>query len=268
MSRANSRLTTRRTNGRTNGRTNQRRTDPAIQKEAQRRSLKRMGRVLMFAVVIAVIGGGAAWLNQKWSVRHWEIKAETPIRVAIESQMKNMPSRDFLSTRPELLRRQWLQHIPDLAAVSITRILPGRLQIQADARVPVALWQDEQSRLHLFDATGHVYRLLRRGESPDLPLLRVPASQLSDVQKILETLAQNDASPLSALSEIRASGGDWQIYFNRGVSWMIPQSNAGAVIDRIILFLKQPRWRHRYWRVDARLASRWFIRPVGHGGVI
>jgi len=263
MSRASTR-----SNSRSNSRTNQRRIDPAIRKEAQRRSLKRMSRVLMFVVIIAASGGSAAWLNQKWSVKHWEVKAETPIRLAIESQLKHMSSRDFLSTRPELLRRQWLQHIPDLDAVRITRILPDRLQIQADARVPVALWQDEQSRLHLFDAEGHVYRLLRRGESPDLPLLRVPASQLSDVQKMLAALVQNDVSPLSALSEIRASSGHWKIYFNRGVSWLIPQSNAGAVIDRIILFLKQPRWRHRYWRVDARLASRWFIRPAGHGGVI
>jgi len=249
-------------------RANQRRIDPAIRKQAHRRSLKRIGRVIMFAVMIGASSAGAVWLNQQWSVRHWQIKAEAPIKMAIEAQLKAMPVRDFLSTRPELLREQWLQRIPDLAAVRITRILPDRLKIQADARVPTALWQDEQSRLHLFDAQGHAYRLLRKGESPDLPLLRLPAEQLAAVQHMLTALAQTDASSMSALSEIRAGNGHWQIYFNRGVTWLIPQSDEVAVIDRITSFLKQPRWRHRHWRVDARLASRWFIRPAGHGGII
>jgi len=249
-------------------RVNHRRIDPDVQKQARRRSMKRIGRVMVLAMIIAVCSTGAAWLDQKWSVKHWEIKAETPIKIAIETQLKNMPKMDFLSTRPELLREQWMQRIPDLAAVRITRILPDSLQIQADARVPTALWQDEQNRLHLFDAEGYAYRLLRKGESPDLPLLRMPAEQLSDAHRMLNTLSQHDAASLSGLSEIRASNGHWQIYFSRGESWLIPQSDEDAVIDRITALLKQPRWSGRHWRVDARLASRWFIRPAGRGRVI
>lgn len=248
-------------------RVNQRRTDPAIQKEARRRSLKRMGRVLVFGMIVAVSAASAIWLNQKWSVAHWDIKAEAPIRIAIEAQLKQMASHDFLSTRPDLLRRQWLNRIPDLAAVRITRILPDRLLIQADARVPIALWQDEQSRLYLFDTHGP-YRLLRKGESPDLPLLRMPESQLTAAHNMLARLARDDTKWLAALSEIRAGNGHWQIYFSRGVSWLIPQSDEGAEIHHITSLLKQPRWKGRHWRVDARLASRWFIRPAGHGGVI
>jgi len=248
-------------------RTNQRRIDPAIQKQARQRSLKRIGRVLVFGLVVTATAVSAIWLNQKWSVTHWDIKAEAPIRIAIENQLKQMPSRNFLSTRPELLRRQWLQRIPDLAAVRITRILPDRLRIQAEARVPIALWQDEQSRLFLFDVNGP-YRLLRKGESPDLPLLRMPASQLNAAHRMLATLAREDRTRFAALSEIRAANNHWQIYFSRGASWLIPQSNERAEIQQITSLLKQPRWKGHYWRVDARLASRWFIRPAGRGGVI
>jgi len=248
-------------------RANQRRIDPAIQQEARRRSLKRIGTVMVFTLMVAVSASSAVWLNQKWSVAHWDIQADAPIKIAIAAQLKHMPSRDFLSTRPDLLRQQWLNRIPDLAEVRITRILPDRLNIQADARVPVALWQDEQSRLHLVDAHGP-YRLLRKGESPDLPLLRMPATELSAARSMLAALARADMHRLAALSEIRAGNGHWQIYFSRGVSWLIPQSNEGSEIQHISSFLKQPRWKGRYWRVDARLASRWFIRPAGHGGVI
>jgi len=249
-------------------RVNQRRSDPAVQKEARRRSLRRMGRVLVFGMVVTMAAVSAVWLNQKWSVAHWDIKADASLKAAIAAQLKAMPNRDFLSTRPDLLRQQWLQRIPDLAAVRIRRILPDSLQIQADARVPMALWQDEQSRLHLFDAQGHAYRLLRKGESPDLPLLRMPEAQLAAAHSMLATLARKDMKQFNALSEIRAGNRHWQIYFSRGVTWLVPQGNEGASINHIITLLKQPRWKNRHWRVDARLASRWFIRPPRHGGVI
>jgi len=260
-----SRTTKRRTN---QSRTNQRRIDPVAQKQARSRSLKRLGRIVMLGMMMAVTGSGAVWLNRQWSVTQWDIKAEAPIRAAIAAQLQSMPTRDFLSTRPELLRRQWLQRIPDLAAVQITRILPHRLAIQAVARVPAALWQDEQGQLHLFDAQGHAYRLLRKGESPDLPLLRIPASQLSSARSMLVALAQHDAAQLSALSEIRGGGSYWQVYFNRGETWLMPVGHEAAVIHHITALLKRPRWSGRHWRVDARLASRWFLRPAGHGGVI
>jgi len=246
-------------------RANQRRIDPAIRKQARQRSLKRMGRVIVFALMMAVSGGSAIWLNQKWSVQHWQIKAQAPLKGYIEAQLKHMPSRDFLSTRPDVLRQQWMNRIPDLAAVRITRILPDRLQIEAEARVPTALWQDEQSRLHLFDAQGHAYRLLRKGESPDLPLLRVAEEQLPAMQNMLQTLSPQ---ALTALSEVRAGNGHWQMYFAHGESWLIAQRDANKSIVHITSLLKQPRWKNRHWRVDARLASRWFIRPAGRGGVI
>jgi len=249
-------------------RANQRRIDPVVQKEARHRSLQRIGRVLMFGIVVTVSVSSAIWLNQKWSVTDWDIQADAPIKLAIEAQLKRMDSRDFLSTRPDLLRQQWLQRIPDMAAVRITRILPNRLTIQADARVPAALWQDEQSRLHLIDAQGDDYRLLRKGESPDLPLLRIPAQQLAAAHIVLATLAREDIQRYAALSEIRAGNSHWQIYFSRGVSWLIPQPGVSREIHQISSLLKHPRWKGRHWRVDARLASRWFIRPAGHGGVI
>ncbi len=249
-------------------RSNQRRIDPAEQKAARDRSLKRLGRIIACVMVTAATLSGAAWLNRQWSVSRWDIKASAPIKAAINAQLQQMPVRDFLSTRPELLRRQWLQRIPDLADVQITRILPDRLHIQAAARVPAALWQDEQGRLHLCDMNGRAYRLLRRGESPDLPLLRVSATQLHEARGVIAALRRDDAKKLSALSEIRGGGRYWQIYFSRGETWLITVGGEDAAIHQITGLLKQPRWASSRWRVDARLASRWFLRPAGHGGVI
>jgi len=249
-------------------RSNQRRIDPEARKQSRRHRLKQLGRGLLFGSCMLALVACSVWLNQQWSVEHWEIKAEAPIKAAIEAQLKAMPNRDFLHTRPDILRQTWLQQIPDMAAVRISRVLPDALFIQADARVPTALWQDEQNQLHLFDDQGNAYRLLHEGESPDLPLLRVGAEQLVAAQQMLTALALHDEQQLPVLSEIRVSGGHWKLYFSHGVSWLIPRGQEIAVIDRIKSLMKQKRWQHRYWRVDARLASRWFIRPAGHGGVI
>ena len=253
---------------RVKGAGNQRRVDPAVQQRTRRESLLRIGRMLLLTLCVGASVAGMLWLNQAWRVQHWEIKAEAPIKQAIEAELQAMQNKDFLHTRPELLRQQWLARIPDMAAVRISRVLPDALYIQADARVPMALWQDEQNRLHLFDDQGTVYRLLRQGESPDLPLLRVSERQLVAVQQMLSALALHDEQRLPALSEIRASSRHWKLYFSHGARWLVPKGNEAAVIDRIKAILQQPRWRQRHWRVDARLASRWFIRPAGHGGII
>ncbi len=250
------------------GRSNQRRTKPEVKKASQRLSLQRMGRILMLIVALGLTTSSALWLNEKWSTKAWDIAADAPIKAAIEAQLAAMPKKDFISMQPDHLRQQWLNNIPDLEAVRITRILPDRMRIQADARVPTALWQDEQGQLHLFDELGVAYRLLNKGESPDLPLLRVNQDQLAQVKRILDAIAQQGSNKLASLSEIRASNQYWQIYFSRGVSWLIPQSNEVKVINHINRFMQQPRWLNRHWRVDARLQSRWFIRPAGHGGVI
>jgi len=249
-------------------RANQRRVDPARRKAERLRMLQRVGKGLLLLLMIVSTAVAGRWLIQRWSVTHWTIRADAPIKAAIEAQLQAMPVRDFLSTRPDLLRKQWLARIPDMADVQVTRILPDRLEIQAVSRVAVALWQDEQSRLHLFDRHGVAYRLLRRGESPDLPLLRMTKEQLADAGRMLEVLARQDRRLISALSEIRAGSGCWHLYFSRGVSWLIPQADAGAAIDRVLSFLKQPRWQGGRWRVDARGASRWFVRPARIGGVI
>jgi len=249
-------------------RSNQRRIDPVKKKQAQHRSVKRIGNMLMFSMLIAASISSAFWLNQQWSTKHWDIVANPAIKTAIEAQLAAMPNKDFISMRPDHLRQQWLQDIPDIKAIVISRTLPDHLYIQAKARVATALWQNGQGQLYLFDSQGIPYRPLQQGESPDLPLLRVKQAQLKQVQHILIAIAQQGAQKLNSLSEIRATNQHWQIYFSSGVSWMIPQHNEVNVIHTIHTFMQQPRWRNRQWRVDARLPSRWFIRPAGQGGVI
>lgn len=249
-------------------RINHRRIDPEVVKARRMRTAGRLGK--MFAL-IALIGStlfAGWWLNGAMSVAKWQIEGDSQLKVAIDEQLQAMDKRDFVSTRPEALGELWMQRLPDMDSVQISRVLPDALHIRAVARVPAALWQDEKSQLQLFDNKGNAYRVLHRGESPDLPLLRVSRAQLPQAHQLLELLRRQDITDIAELSEIRAASRYWQIYFSKGVTWKLPFGQEQSAMAQLSDLLKQPRWSNRYWQIDARLQTRWFVRPAKYGGVI
>ena len=249
-------------------RSNQRRIKSEEIQGSRLKFRRRLTLVFASSVMLSATLLGGWWLNKSMSIRQWKIDAEPMLKQAINKQLEAMPSHDFLHTQPFLLRRQWLATIPDMAEVQVSRILPDSLHIQAQPRVPMALWQDENNNIHMLDDHAMAYRLLRKGESPDLPLLRVEEGNRASACMLLLSLQQYAAAKMTVLSEIRISGQNWHIYFSRGDSWLLPQGSESSVIRRLTNILKEPRWQHRNWRVDARAQSRWFIRPVKNGGII
>ena len=247
---------------------NQRRIKPEEIQLARSKLRKRLARMFIFCLMLSATLSGGWWLNENMSVRQWKIDASPMLKHAIKEQLEAMPSHDFFHTQPFLLRQQWLAKIPDMAEVQVSRILPDSLHIQAQPRVPMALWQDENNVIYLLDSHAVAYRPLRKGESPDLPLLRIDRDKLASAFSLLLSLQQFDAAKMADMSEIRASVQNWQVYFSRGESWLLPQGSEHSVIRRLTRILKEPRWQYRSWRVDARAQSRWFIRPARHGGII
>lgn len=244
---------------------NQRRVSPQERQIKRRQLTNRLAKLSLTAMLMIGFVAAGWWLNQSMSVRQWSIEGDVMLKAAIEAELKSMPKRDFLSTQPSGLRRKWLANIPDMADVQITRILPDALQIRAELRVPVALWQKE-SGIYLLDRDGHAYRQLRQGESPDMPLLRVEAAELESACSLLDALQL--AGKMEYLSEIRSAGQHWQVYFARGEKWLLPHEAEEPVIRRLTGILNKPRWQNRHWQIDARSQSRWFIRPARQGGII
>jgi len=247
---------------------NQRRIDPEVVKASRMRLLGRLARAFTLAGLIGATLFTGWWLNGVMTVENWKIEGDAQLKQAIAEQLEAMENRDFMSTRPDMLSEAWMKRQPDLASVQITRVLPDSLHIRAVARVPAALWQDEKNELQLFDDEGNAYRTLRRGESPDLPLLRVSREQLKPAHQLLELLRSQDTGAIPVLSEIRAGNRYWQIYFSKGVTWKLPFGDERGSIAQLSTLIKQPRWSNRNWKIDARQQARWFIRPAKYGGVI
>ncbi len=230
----------------------------------------RIGRLCVRTGIAALLLGCGWWLDQAFSVRAWDIHGvPQPLKMEVDQALIAMQPLDFVHAWPARLRRLLLARLPDLADVSISRRLPDHLVITARQRLPVALWQDGSGRILLVDGKAASYRGLRKGEHPDLPLLRMPAGDLDRAVSLLLALKQWNRDRYLHLSEWINEGDAWRLDFERGRSWLLPRGREMANRMQGILFLIQKkRWRNGNWRIDARLPGRWFVRKSKHGGVI
>ena len=234
-----------------------------------RRALRVVVQATGLAVAMAGLAAGGWWLNGLLTVKTWTIRgASEPVEAAMDEMLARMAPLDLWRAWPGRLRRTLLDRLPDLADVDISRRLPDRLAIRAVMRKPVALWRGGQGVM-LVDAHGEAYRPLRRGEAPDLPLLRAPRERLGEALRLMRAVRTADARRWRRLSEVIADGDGWRLDFARGESWLLPGGDAGVKrVRRMARFLAGGRWRGGAWRVDARLPDRWFIRKSRIGGVV
>ncbi|MDX8397160.1 MAG: FtsQ-type POTRA domain-containing protein [Mariprofundaceae bacterium] len=208
-------------------------------------------------------------LNQSFSVRQWNISASASVKSDIEKYLSSSKNLDFWHSRPSTLRQQLLQHIPDLEDVHIKRQLPDRLIIHVTPRQAIALWKQEQGQLYLVDQHGVAYRARMRGETSNLPVLRMKRHRIKEACALLDYLHQKQPHWFNRSSELVAERGGWKLNLSQGQQWKLPFGPyALRNATQISQILAQPRWQARNWRVNTRFENRWYLRPATHEGVI
>jgi len=249
---------------------NQRRIKDVLKQE-RHHHWKRYAMVTMASFTGIAIAALSIWsLNQALSVKHWNIHASTALKPQVEQVLSHMEKLDFWHARPSKVRAQILTHVPDIADVSIQRQLPDTLDITIIPRQPIALWLNpDVGNLYLVDEQGFAYRARQHGELLDLPILRMEQAQLSQACQWLVQLKTKHPHWFAQSSEIFAIYNGWKINLSAGQQWQLPLGQ--RAIDQttqITTLLEQPRWHAGNWRIDTRLANRWFLRPATHEGVI
>ncbi|MDX8403069.1 MAG: cell division protein FtsQ/DivIB [Mariprofundaceae bacterium] len=241
----------------------------------QRRKLirKRFVLILGTSLALALLLSTLFLLNQTFTVSKWEIEvsgtAPKNLKQQINTAMKSLPDYDFWSTRPALLHSQLLKAVPDLENIHIQRKLTGSLYLRAIARTAIGLWQKKDGQIFLVDMHGTVYRPLQPTEMADLPMLRISKTDIRAASVMLQSMRSDQPVYFSRISELFANSSSWKINFNQGQQWMISRNqNTSYSIRRVSSLLGKHRWRSGHWRVDARTARRWFIRPAKQEGVI
>ena len=221
-------------------------------------------QAVVACLVLAGLGFGGWKLNAQLSVAYWDVDANQAIKVEIEKYFAALPEKDYWHTRASVVRDDLLQRIPDIKKIDVSRVLPDGLLIKAVAREPLALWEsmDKESAVMLVDDSGQAYRPLARGESLDLPIMRLHESQLPAAMLILNQLYQRSPIKLLNLSELIVTEDQWRLNFAKGEQWQLNKTSLEQDVAQVIQILETPRWSRGYWRMDARIPQRWFIRPA------
>lgn len=254
-------------------RTNQRRIADEARRESAMRIRRKIARAGAAVSAALLISASAFGLNSYFTVSEWNIALEKPtplnIERMIDGQLAGMNGLDFWHSRPSLLRQQLLANIPDLAEVEIRRQLPHALEIRAEARIPVALWQKEAGKIFLVDGKGVAYRQLNANENADLPVLRMQARHLATANLALQQMQQSMPAFHAQVSEIFATDLDWKFNFSRGQQWLLSADDmSGKPFSAMAALFDKPRWQAGNWRIDMRIENRWFLRPARQEGVI
>lgn len=244
------------------------------ERQQRRQSVRRKIAVTLGSLLaVALTVSSMLLLNQTFRVTTWEITAHGHDTANLEQQidvaMQNMPAYDFWSTRPGVVRAHLLASVADLEEVSVQRTLSGSLYLDATARTPVGLWQNEEGHVFLVDIHGSAYRPVANTEMADLPILRLGQNDIRQACALLRSMQSLQPHYFSRISELLADDSSWKINFDQGQQWMISRNeHVSHAISKISKLLHKPRWRSGHWRVDARTTSRWFVRPAGQEGVI
>lgn len=130
--------------------------------------LGRIWQVGRWFIPIPLVIGAAFALYPRWVVATVEVEGLSPdlaaqVRAALSLEGK--PMLDF--DRP-YLENALLARFPDIKSVRITRVLPNRVRVEAEARKPVLVWQ-RGSQSFLVDEDGVIYR--PASGDPGLPRL-------------------------------------------------------------------------------------------------
>lgn len=258
---------------RTTLRANTRRPDMAVVRQHRRVVFHRFFQTAGFMLALGTVTAGVLLFNASFHISSWNIatgaNAPATLKQQIDQAMQSIGGDDFWSTRPSAVREHLLASVPDLENVEISRTLTGLLDIRAISRRPIGLWQKGNQGIWLVDSHGNAYRPLAQGETADLPLLRLSGGDVQDAAALLQRMQQSQPQFHALLSELGSDGRSWKIDFNRGQQWILSRNrDALFAINRIGKLLDQRRWRNGHWRVDARIDTRWFIRPARQEGVI
>jgi len=226
--------------------------------------LRPMLQLMVAAVIVAGLGLGGLQLNEKLAVAYWDIECDTHIHKQIEDVLNQQP-RDFWHTRAGLLQDILRRQVPDIKTIEVSRMLPDGLLIKAVARTPIALWENTEvspAVVMLVDEDAQIYRGIKAGEQVDLPLIRLPQSQVTLATRLLHTMQAKAAHKWMRLSEVIAERDAWRLNFSYGEQWHLNAASLETDIQQAMRVLALPEWEKGVWRLDARIPQRWFIRPA------
>jgi cell division protein FtsQ len=160
-----------------------------------------------------------------------------------------------------------IEQLPFIAAASVARVLPDRLEIEVRERTPAAVWQRGEASV-LIDATGRVLAAVADNAAVDLPRVTGDGAAAATGELLLLLSHHPALRGELALAE-RVGERRWTLWLAGGGSILLPAADADAALDTAAIIADALAGRSL--RIDLRAASRALVsdappRAAGNGG--
>jgi len=162
-----------------------------------------------------------------------------------------------------------IENLPWVRRASVTRVLPGDINIKIEERVPYALWQ-KAGKLQLIDDEGVV--ITRRGLAGFSDLVMIVGEEApKHIATIRKTLSLSPKLAAEIETVIRVGERRWDLVFGNGIRVKLPDDsnpnyNSVSAWERFVRLEEKHRLLARELSViDMRIADRMIIRVTPTG---
>lgn len=240
-----------------------------------------IGRIVMAAALVAVIGGpiwmwrtgqlesaldiaGRSVITQtgRLGLRVEEVLLEGRIHASLEQIRKAVGLRrgdPILGFDPEAVRAR-LTSMAWIRVATVERLLPDTVRVRINERRPIALWQHKR-HLRLIDPDGAVITDRALGRFAKL-LIVVGDDAPKHASTLIALLAQEPGLAVRVSAAVRVGKRRWNLQFKGGIRVRLPETDPHLAWRRLAELDARHRLLQRDVRViDLRLPDRLIVRP-------
>jgi cell division protein FtsQ len=155
--------------------------------------------------------------------------------------------------------RDRVMSLPWVESVTVRRLWPDRVQILIEPRPAVAVWQ-HGGTLAFFDARGRLLTPASAGSARGFALVIGPGAPQA-APALFQALGERPQIARRTAYATRVGGRRWTLALRNGTQVLLPETGAGAALDRLASLQDSHRLLDRpLARIDLRADGRLFIR--------
>jgi cell division protein FtsQ len=124
-----------------------------------------------------------------------------------------------------------LLDVPWIKVASVERRLPDTVFVRIEERMPLALWQNNQS-FSLIDREGHVLPVPSLADYPDLPMV-VGGDAAGTAATLIDALSKTPDIARRIRSAMRVGGRRWDLTLDNHVTVKLPDGDVAVALARL-----------------------------------
>lgn len=227
---------------------------------------ERMHKVMAVALLI-VAAGGVIWLlgqgvmsvrdalfvsNEHFNIREIDAVSTGQLTPGHIKEYSGIVEGENLFALDLAVVRERLEVVPTIREVSIQRVLPSRLVLRVDERIPMArVAQSDSGFFFSVDEESHVLGLAG-SKLRNLPVIRgfsdrgiTPGSVMrdagtADALQLISLLDNSPAGEIVQISSIDVSKADYlDVALGNGVQVLMPRHTSRAKLNDLVMILRE-----------------------------